>query len=65
MKRFVLNRLIDDTGIVAEGVQFSNGKCVLTWLTTVTSVGVYDTIEDLVTIHCHGGHTQLTWIEEQ
>ena len=37
MHMFYLNRLIDKsgvsgTGVVAEGVVFTNGKCVLTWL---------------------------------
>lgn len=45
MKRFHLQRLVDDTGVsgtgrVAEGVVFQNGKCVLSWLTSHTSVAV-------------------------
>ena len=38
MQRFSLKRLEDETGIsgtgyVAEGVEFTHGKCVLVWLT--------------------------------
>lgn len=68
MKRFVLNRLVDATGIsgvgiVAEGIQFSNGKCALTWLTLVTSVALYESIEDLIAIHGHDGSTQIEWLD--
>lgn len=66
MKQFVLNRLEDETGIsgtgiVAEGVQFSSGKCVLTWLTQYTSVAVYDSMDDLLAVHGHNGKTLLEW----
>lgn len=67
MKLFQLKRLEDEsgvsgTGIVAEGVQFSNGKCSLSWLTKFTSVTVYDDIESLVAIHGHNGKTILEWL---
>lgn len=61
-RRFFLNRRTDatgvsGTGIVAEGVQFSNGKCALTWLTQYTSYVFYDSIEHVEAIHGHGGST--------
>ena len=63
-KLFVLNRLEDatgvsGTGIVAEGVIFSNGKCAVSWLTDVSSVAVYDSIEDVQAIHGHDGKTVI------
>ena len=68
MMRFVLNRLkdasgISGTGIVAEGVQFSTGKCVLTWLVLVSSIVVYDSIEDLIAVHGHNGSTRVEWLD--
>ena len=48
---------VSGTGIVAEGVQFASGKCVLTWLTEFSSVAVYDGIGDLLAIHGHHGRT--------
>lgn len=59
VRRFELIRFEDETGIsglgkVAEGVQFSSGKCVIGWIKEIPSVTVYDSIEQVVTIHGHG-----------
>jgi len=69
MRCFVLNRIEDEsgvsgTGIVAEGVQFSNGKCVVSWLTQVHSTAVYDSIEDVKQIHGHKGKTEVVMESE-
>jgi hypothetical protein len=66
MKIFHLLRIIDEsgisgTGIVAEGICFTNGKCVLNWLTKYTSIAVYDSIDDLENIHGHNGKTIIKW----
>ena len=50
MKRFVLDRREDETGVsgtgyIAEGVLFDNGKCALAWLSRYHSVTVFDNIE--------------------
>jgi hypothetical protein len=68
MRRFTLDREVDITGVsgigrVAEGVEFSNGKCALTWLTGVSSVAVYDSMSDLERIHGHGGSTKITYVD--
>ena len=62
IKTFVLWRRADETGVsgtgvVAEGVLFSTGKCVLAWLTEYKSVAVYDSLEELEAIHGHDGKT--------
>jgi hypothetical protein len=31
------------------------------WLTDKASMGVYQSIEDVETIHGHGGKTQIVW----
>jgi hypothetical protein len=69
MRRFVLDREVDatgvsGTGIVAEGVEFSNGKCAVSWLTAVTSVAIYDTIAEVWAIHGHDGHTEIVFEDE-
>ena len=46
-------------GYVAEGVIFHNGRCVMSWLTVPSSVGVYESIEILEQIHGHGGKTEV------
>jgi hypothetical protein len=62
MKKFHLQRLEDESGVsgtgwVAEGVEFANGKCVVSWLTKYTSVAVYENMLSLEAIHGHNGKT--------
>lgn len=61
---FVLNRKQDisgvsGTGVVAQGVEFANGKVVLVWLTGLSSVAVYDSLAIMKQIHCHDGATEV------
>ena len=66
MRKFVLEREEDEsgvsgTGIVAEGVVFTNGFAVLSWLTPLTSVAVYHSIDVLERVHGHGGKTKVVF----
>jgi len=67
-RRFELVRYEDETGIsgfgkIAEGVQFSSGKCVIAWIREIPSVTVYDTVDQVISIHGHDGKTELRWID--
>lgn len=66
---FKLVRNIDDsgvsgTGIVAEGVEFSNGTCAMSWLTAMHSVAIYPNVRQLEAIHGHNGHTRVEFDKE-
>ena len=69
MKRFILNRIEDETGIsgtgtVAEGVQFSDGKVTMRWIVGEhRSTVVWDSIEAVDKIHGHGGRTVIEWVD--
>ena len=68
MKRFVLNRTEDETGVsgtgvVAEGVLFSTGWVALTWLTAVNSLVFYPSIANVEAIHEHNGKTIIEWLD--
>ena len=68
MRRFVLHREQDasgvsGTGVVAEGVVFSNGFVALTWLTHLTSHAFYHSIDVMEAIHGHGGKTKVVFID--
>lgn len=67
---FVLDRKHDatgtsGTGVVAEGVCFSNGKVALHWLSHLGAVNVYDSMEVCEALHGHGGNTIIVWRDER
>jgi len=69
MRRFVLLRRYDvsgvsGTGIVAQGVQFSDGSVVIKWLRKPGALAIYPSLEEMVTVHGHDGYTQVVWEDE-
>lgn len=54
---------VSGTGLVASGVQFSDGTCAMRWRTSTSSTSVYASIDDVVTIHGHNGATVVGWID--
>lgn len=67
MRTFVLNRHEDEsgvsgTGVVAEGVEFSDGTVALRWTLSSASTGVYKNIDDVIDIHGHHGKTVVEWL---
>lgn len=66
MRRFVLNRQDDATGVsgiglVAEGVEFSDGTVVLRWRGPNASTIVHGSMHNVAAIHLHGGKTTIEW----
>ncbi len=67
MRLFQLHRDVDSSGVsgigvVAEGVVFENGGCVIHWLTKESSLGIYESIDQIVKIHGHEGNTRVVWM---
>lgn len=54
---------VSGTGVVAEGVEFSDGLAVLHWLREPYGLNVYLKIEDLVAVHGHGGASYIEWLD--
>lgn len=70
-RRFVLQRHADVTGVsgvgvVAEGVEFTDGTVALRWLSAwPTSVVFHDKGVDAVrAVHGHGGATEIVYLDE-
>lgn len=68
MRIFNLVRFEDESGVsgsgvVAEGIEFSNKRVAITWLSDRACVGVYDHLEDIEAIHGHGGKTKVVFRE--
>lgn len=68
MRAFELHRAEDVSGVsgigvVAEGIEFSDGTVALRWLSDwPTSVVFHDRgIEAVEMIHGHGGRTSIVW----
>lgn len=71
MRRFVLQRDTDvsgvsGVGVVAEGMEFSDGEVVLRWTSAnPTSVVFHDNgIASVEAVHGHGGHTKVVWLDD-
>lgn len=69
MQRFQLIRSEDISGCsgigaVAEGVIFSDGSAVMRWNVAPCSTGFYNSIDDLLFLHGHGGRTAVQVIDQ-
>lgn len=68
-RRFVLQRDVDvsgvsGTGVVAEGVVFSDGTAVIRWVAGEhRSTVVWPDLASVEAIHGHGGATRIAWID--
>ncbi|MEU4396269.1 hypothetical protein [Kribbella sp. NPDC023855] len=68
-RRFHLLRHVDvsgvsGTGVVAEGVEWSDGTVTLHWGGRFPTTTVWqDGIDALLTIHGHNGATTIRWID--
>lgn len=70
-RRFVLQRNNDvtgvsGTGVVAEGVLFSNDVVALQWTSEFPTSVVFHTrgMESVEAVHGHSGATQIVWLDE-
>lgn len=54
---------ISGTGYIAEGVEFSDGTCVMRWLTNTASTALYANVNELVKIHGHQGKTIVVFAD--
>ena len=69
MQAFVLVRAKDvtgrsGTGVVAEGVVFTDGFAIIKWLREPYALGIYETLEALISVHGHDGNTHVEFIEK-
>lgn len=54
---------VSGTGVVAEGVRFSDGRVALRWLGDHPSTVAWDSAEDAEATHGHGGATEVLWLD--
>ena len=69
MRRFELHREADvtgvsGTGVVVEGVEFTDGRCAYRWLTPTATTTVADSIAHVEAVHGHDGRTAVVWLDQ-
>lgn len=52
---------VSGTGVVAEGIEFTNGMCAVGWLGSTPSVNIYQNMKCVNAVHGHGGATRVVW----
>lgn len=70
-RRFAFRRWHDPSGVsglgvVAHGVAWPDDTVVLRWLGTTTGVRqicVFDSLDDLMRVHGHGGRSEILWLD--
>jgi hypothetical protein len=70
MRRFYLFRRCDisgvsGTGVIAEGVEFTDGRVALKWRSRTPSLIFYMDVADMLRVHGHGGTTTISWIDRE
>lgn len=71
MRNFHLVRLYDISGVsgpgvVAEGVEFADGRVCMCWLTRqARSLVIHANIADVEEIHGHNGATVIQWLDQK
>lgn len=68
-RRFQLERLNDvsgvsGVGIVADGVQWPDGKVTVRWRGPRPSTVCWDGMADVVAVHGHQGATRVLWLDD-
>lgn len=69
MRRFQLKRIVDTsgisgTGIVAEGVEFTDGTVAIRWRTKYSSTVFWQSMQEVEAVHCHGGNSVIDWLDK-
>ena len=52
---------LSGTGIVAVGVMYPTGRCIMEWTTPIKSLTEYHSIAELEALHGHEGRTRVVW----
>jgi len=53
---------VSGTGIVAEGVVWTDGAVALRWYGEHPSTAVWSSLDDLLAVHGHAGETWVHWV---
>ena len=70
MKRFNIIRTedvsgISGVGIVAEGVEFHDGQCAISWFGRHQIVEISSDLQTWIDVHGHNGRTTIEWLDKE
>jgi len=51
--------------VVAEGTIFQDGQAVLKWLREPYALGIFTSIDELLSVHGHEGNTYVQFVDQQ
>ncbi|MFC0626132.1 hypothetical protein [Kribbella deserti] len=68
MRRFQLIRHTDisgvsGTGVVAEGVKFTDGTVALRWHGQWPATATWNSLNGVIAVHGHQGATEIYWLD--
>lgn len=68
MRKFTMSRSNDESGVsgtgtILEGTIFESGACAVSWLTSRSSIGIYNSYKDFIHIHVLSHPTNGTIIK--
>lgn len=52
---------VSGTGYIAEGIEFHDKQCVLSWFGKYHALGIYPSAKQLLKVHGHEGRTIIIW----
>jgi hypothetical protein len=55
---------VSGTGSVADGVQWPDGTVSVRWVGPHPSTVFWNSLDDALAVHGHGGHTRIVWDDE-
>ena len=56
---------VSGTGTVGEAIEYSDGTCVLRWLSNKASTNIYNNFKQMEEIHGHGGKTHFDLVYDE
>lgn len=56
---------VSGTGVVGEGVEFTDLTCVIRWISPFPSTGIYNTVGAMIRVHGHEGKTKAVFQNEE
>lgn len=54
---------VSGTGVVAEGVEWTDGCVTLRWLSHTSSYGIFNNMKAFIAVHGHSGAGEVVWLD--